>query len=185
MAVRLLSVKALGKEEQHLLVSAVTADGRLLEDDDPDKLLRLPASKQALLADEAPVEIEQDISERRDGLLREINARNLGYFKQEVDKLEAWADDLKLRLEAEIRELDGQIKEAARSAAVAATLPETLEYQERRGKLQKQRSRLIGELYARQDEIASQRDDLIMAIKVQLQQDIREVPLFTVQWSLV
>ena len=30
-----------------------------------------------------------------------------------------------------------------------------------------------------------QRDDLIMAIKGQLQQDIDEVPLFTVQWSLV
>ena len=69
--------------------------------------------------------------------------------------------------------------------SIAATLPETLEHQERRSKLQKQRTRLISELYTRQDEIASQRDDLIMAIKGQLQQDIDEVPLFTVQLSLV
>jgi hypothetical protein len=185
LAARLLTVKALGQEEQHLLVSAVPEGGSPLEADDPDKLLRLPASEQPTQVAEVPVQLEQDMAERRDALLREINARNLGYFKQEVDKLEAWADDLKLKLEGEIRELDVQIKEAARAAAVAATLPETLEHQERRSKLQKQRTRLISELYTRQDEIASQRDDLIMAIKGQLQQDIDEVPLFTVQWSLV
>ncbi|WP_248642794.1 SNF2-related protein [Thermomonas fusca] len=185
LAARLLNVKALGQEEQHLLVSAVTEGGSPLEADDPDKLLRLPASDQPTQVAEVPVQLEQDMAERRDALLREINARNLGYFKQEVDKLEAWADDLKLKLEADIRELDVQIKDAARAAAVAASLPETLEHQERRSKLQKQRTRVISELYTRQDEIASQRDDLIMAIKGQLQQDIEEVPLFTMQWSLV
>ena len=184
MAAHLLTVKALGQEEQHLLISAVTDGGSPLEADDPDKLLRLPASEQPTQATEVPVQLEQDMAERRDALLREINARNLGYFKQEVDKLEAWADDLKLKLEGEIRELDIQIKDAAKAAAIAATLSETLEHQERRSKLQKQRTRLISELYTRQDEIANQRDDLIMAIKGQLQQDIQELPVFTVQWSL-
>ena len=39
-------------------------------------------------------------------LLREINQRNLGYFEQEVQKLDVWADDLKLGLEQEIKEID-------------------------------------------------------------------------------
>ena len=47
-----------------------------------------------------------------------------------------------------------------------------------------ERDRALALRLARQDEIASQRDDLVMAIKGQLQQDIDEVPLFTVQWSL-
>lgn len=185
LAVRLLTVKALGAEEQHLMVAAVTAEGSLLEADDPEKLLRLPASDHpSAEPGTPPAELDGDLTTRRDGLLRDINQRNLGFFKQEVDKLEAWADDLKLRLEAEIKEMDAEIKEAVKAAAVAATLPETLEHQERRSTLQKKRTGLIAQLYTRQDEIAAQRDELIGAIKGQLQQDIQDVPLFTVSWTL-
>ena len=129
-------VCAPGAGQQRLVVGGLgDAEIRARDDREPDARDHLQrrihhavraVGEHPLLRDEdAPVQIEHDLSERRDALLREINARNLGYFKQEVDKLEAWADDLKLRLEADIRELDGQIKEAARSAAVAATLPET------------------------------------------------------------
>ncbi|MFD2838879.1 hypothetical protein ACFS3C_26860 [Azotobacter vinelandii] len=57
-------------------------------------------------------------------LLREINQRNLGYFEQEVQKLDAWADDLKLGLEQEIKAIDGEIKEVRRTAAASPTLEE-------------------------------------------------------------
>jgi superfamily II DNA or RNA helicase len=184
LAVHLLTVKALGAEEQHLIVAAVTHGGTALEAEDPEKLLRLPAHAQTSTDAQAPPELAQDLVARREALVRDINHRNLGFFKQEVDKLEAWADDLKLRLEAEIKQIDIEIKEAVKAAAVAATLPETLEHQERRAKLQKKRTQLIGELYTRQDEIANQRDELIGAIRGQLQQDVMDVPLFTVQWSL-
>jgi hypothetical protein len=185
LTVRLLTVKALGAEEQHLMVAAVTADGEVLEAEDPEKLLRLPAREQTTIGTlPTSATLDQDLTSRRDGLLRDINHRNLGFFKQEVDKLEAWADDLKLRLEAEIKQIDAEIKEAVKAAAVAATLPETLEHQERRSTLQKKRGRLIAELFTRQDEIANQRDELIGAIKGQLQQDIQDVPLFTISWTL-
>ena len=184
MAVHLLTVQALGAEEQHVMVAAVTNDGNALEAEDPEKLLRLPARAQAATDAEVPSELAQDLSARREALLRDINQRNLGFFKQEVDKLEAWADDLKLRLEAEIKQIDVEIKDAVKAAAVAATLPETLEHQERRSKLQKKRTQLIAELYTRQDEIADERDELISAIKGQLQQDIQDAPLFTVSWGL-
>ena len=184
LAVRLLTVKALGAEEQHLIVAAVTDGGANLEAEDPEKLLRLPASQRVASSEQAPQQLEHEVAARREVLLRDINQRNLGYFKQEVDKLEAWADDLKLRLEAEIKQIDIEIKEAVKTAAIAVTLPETLDHQERRSTLQKKRSRLIAELFTRQDEIANQRDELISAIKGQLQQHIDEVPLFSVQWSL-
>lgn len=58
-------------------------------------------------------ELEQDLQSRKTAFLRDINERNLGYFEQEVQKLDAWADDLKLGLEQEIKEIDREIKEVA------------------------------------------------------------------------
>jgi hypothetical protein len=117
-------------------------------------------------------------------LLREINQRNLGYFEQEVQKLDAWADDLKLGLEQEIREIDRQIKEVRGTAATAPTLEEKLSWQKKQRELEGKRSKLRRELFARQDEVEAQRNDLIGKLELQLQQQVEERVLFTIEWEL-
>ena len=57
---------------------------------------------------------------------KEISERNARFFEAEADKLDGWADDLKIGLEREIKELDRQIKEARRAATAALTLEEKL-----------------------------------------------------------
>jgi len=57
---------------------------------------------------------------------RNISERNARFFEVEADKLDGWADDLKVGLERELKELDRQIREARRSATVALTLEEKL-----------------------------------------------------------
>jgi hypothetical protein len=47
LTVSLISVDALGQQEQHLIVAATTAQGVALAEDDPEKLLRLPAHQKA------------------------------------------------------------------------------------------------------------------------------------------
>ena len=56
--------------------------------------------------------LKDDNQHRQDRLLTIINQRNMGYFDQEVQKLEEWADDLKLGLEQQIKDIDQEIKEA-------------------------------------------------------------------------
>ena len=56
--------------------------------------------------DETPTALASDLEARKQTLLKAINQRNLGYFQQEVEKLDAWADDLKLGLETEIKEVE-------------------------------------------------------------------------------
>lgn len=187
LACKLISVEALGNQEQHLLVSAVTTDGIVLAEDDREKLLRLPATEQpAELFDNAePPALTADIESRRTTILREINQRNLGYFEQEVQKLDAWADDLKLGLEQEIKEIDRQIKEVRRTAATAPTLEEKLSWQKKQRELEGKRSKLRRELFARQDEVEAQRNELINQLEAQLQQQVEAQTLFTVEWELV
>ena len=189
LTLRMISVEALGGQEQHLLAAASTADGETLAEDDPDKLLRLPAqARPAPRAEEKPSERESllavDVEIRKSTLLRDINQRNLGYFEQEVQKLDAWADDLKLGLEQEIKEIDREIKEVRRTAATSPTLEEKLAYQKRQRELEGKRGKLRRELFIRQDEVEAQRNDLISQLETQLQQQVEERTLFTVEWEL-
>ncbi len=54
--------------------------------------------------------------QRQTDIQRAISECNAGFFEAEADKLDGWADDLKVGLEREIKELDRQIKEARRAA---------------------------------------------------------------------
>jgi chromosome segregation ATPase len=179
-------VEALGNEEQHLVVAASTTDGHALAEDDPEKLLRLPArSQSAGLFSAADATLMEDVEARKIALLREINQRNLGYFEQEVQKLDAWADDLKLGIEQEIKEIDRQIKEVRRTAASSPTLEEKLAWQKQQRELEVKRTKLRRELFNRQDAIESERNELINQLEAKLQQVVQEQTLFTVEWELI
>jgi len=186
LTVRLITVETLGNREEHLLVAAATTDGVLLTEDDPEKLLRLPATTQAVSLFNVPdATLLTDVEARKNALLREVNERNLGYFEQEVQKLDAWADDLKLGLEQEIKEIDREIKEVRRTAATSPTLDEKLSWQKKQRELEGKRSKLRRELFNRQDEIEMQRNELIEQLETQLTQRVQEQTLFTVEWELM
>lgn len=186
LTVRLITVETLGNREEHLLVAAATTDGVLLAEDDPEKLLRLPATTQTVSLFNAPdATLLVDVEARKSALLREVNERNLGYFEQEVQKLDAWADDLKLGLEQEIKEIDREIKEVRRTAATSPTLDEKLSWQKKQRELEGKRSKLRRELFNRQDEIEMQRNELIEQLETQLTQRVQEQTLFTVEWELM
>jgi ERCC4-related helicase len=190
LVVHLLSVETLGQQEQHLIVAATTAEGTVLAEDDPEKLLRLPAvsATAPLAADgtsEGDATLMADAEARKQYLLREINQRNLSYFQQEVEKLDAWADDLKLGLEQAIKAIDVEIKEVRRTAAISPTLEEKLTQQKRQRELEGKRSKLRRELFTRQDEIEAERNKLIEQLEVQLQQRVEENKMFTIEWELV
>ncbi|MCL2523251.1 MAG: SNF2-related protein [Betaproteobacteria bacterium] len=186
LTVKLVTVETLGNQEQHLLVAAGTTDGVVLAEEDPEKLLRLPATTHAASLFNAPdATLLADAEARKTALLRDVNERNLGYFEQEVQKLDAWADDLKLGLEQEIKEIDREIKEVRRTAATSPTLDEKLSWQKKQRELESKRSKLRRELFARQDEVEAQRNDLISQLEMQLQQQVEERTLFTIEWELV
>ena len=186
LTVSLISVDALGQQEQHLIVAATTGQGVALAEDDPEKLLRLPAHQKAAgLFSTTDGTLAADLASRKVQVLREINQLNLGYFEQEVEKLDAWADDLKLGLEQEIKGIDFEIKEVRRTAAISPTLEEKLSHQKRQRELETKRSKLRRELFTRQDEVETQRNDLITQLEVQLQQQVEEQTLFTIEWELL
>ena len=158
----------------------------MLAEDDPEKLLRLPARQTATGFPIEPLSaLATDIEARKAKVLAEISQRNLGYFEQELLKLDAWADDLKLGLEQEIKVIDLAIKDVRRLAATAPTLESKLAQQRSQRDLEAKRGKLRRELFVRQDEVEAQRNTLIEQLELQLQQQVQVQPLFTIEWELV
>jgi superfamily II DNA or RNA helicase len=187
LALSVLTVEALGTAEDHLLLVATNKAGQALHDEDAEKLLRLPAEllAGAPAAANAPAGLQQAIQAQQEQRVREVNQRNLGYFDAEVQKLDAWADDLKGGLENEVKELDREIKDVRRTAAVAATLEEKLHWQKRQRELEDKRNQLRRRIFDRQDEIDDQRRQLIDELEGRLSRRTTVVDVFRIQWELV
>ena len=186
LCVQLLTVECFDNVEEHLIIAACQFDGRILEENDPEKLLRIPA--QVFPATNFELEntpLLNDIENRKSVLLSDISQRNLGYFDVEVEKLDAWADDLKLGLEQEIKEIDRETKEVRRTASASPTLEQKLHWQKRQRELETKRSKLRRELFVNQDKIEAERNELIEELEKQLEQKVEERTLFKIEWELV
>lgn len=182
----LLQVDALGDCEEHLIVAAHTADGRVLEADDPEKLLRLPATVQTSnTISNHEMLLTQELEARKQKCLDAIGKRNLMHFQQESEKLEHWVDDLKLGLEENIKEIDREIKQVRRAVSAAPTLEEKLGLQKQQRELENKRRKLREALYERQDAVEAQCDQVIGELEQKLVPQVQEKRLFTIEWSLL
>jgi adenine-specific DNA-methyltransferase len=212
LAVMALTVSALDQAEDYLIPVAFTDDGQPLDRETVERLLALPGRHAPLPSaqldwgdaqpqlpspdgswGEAQATLTPAVGHPRLGELvtAEVQAitqgiaeRNARFFEAEVEKLEGWADDLKLGLERDIKELDRRIKEARRAATVAATLAEKLEGQKQVRALEAERSQKRRSLFDAQDEVDQRRQGLIEAIEAKLAQETRLEHLFTVRWRL-
>ncbi len=116
--------------------------------------------------------------------LGEIDTRNGQFFDEEVQKLDRWSEDLKLSLEHEIKELDKQIRELRRSAALAQALQDKLAHQKQLRDLERRRNGKRRELFDAQDAIDQQREDLIGKIEKRLKHTSEVRTLFTIRWRV-
>lgn len=186
VTVSLFTVESMDQAEDHLIYAACTDDGTALDQEQARRLLSLPATFKGPVLDLPAPAVLGDIASARQQQIQQIIAkRNAHYYEAEAQKLDGWADDLKVGLEREIKEMDRLIKEARRAAATALTLEEKLASQKQIKTVEAQRNDKRRSLFDAQDQIDQQRDDLIGKIEGKLQQGTSIQGLFTLRWSLV
>jgi superfamily II DNA or RNA helicase len=212
LLVQHLRIQSLGATEEHLLAAAIDADGNVFDADVTDRLLSMPghtvtlpridgaAVQQSLSDDLAPMQqnmldfaaanvpippaLQQQIDQQKALVVTDLESRNLSFFSQETEKLDAWADDLKVGLEREIKDLDRQIKEARTKSKGAATLADKLQAQKEQRDLEGQRDKKRRELFNRQDEIQARRDQLIEQLEEQLEKKLTQQMLLACEWKV-
>ena len=122
---------------------------------------------------------------KKENIFNSIELKNNELFDQEMEKLDLWADDLKLSLEVELKALEKEIKSRKTEARKITTLDDKVKFQRETANLEKKRNRLRRELYNQQDEIEQQKEELIDKVSAKLKQQIQKEELFTVTWKLI
>ncbi|MFN0149671.1 MAG: SNF2-related protein [bacterium] len=185
LTVSSLSVESLDQAEDHLIIAAATDDGQVLDDEVAARLLTLPGR----VGGSAPTGVEPAalgtiLEQRRADIQRGVSERNARFFEAEADKLDGWADDLKLGLEREIKDIDRQIKEARRAATTALTLEAKLASQKQIKAHEAERNQKRRTLFDAQDQIDAQRTELIAKIEGKLTQSVSLDAMFSIRWEL-
>ena len=179
------TVESLDQAEDHLILAAVTDNERPMGDETAARLLSLPGDFIGTISGgQTNGALGAILQQRQAVIQKEISERNARFFEAEADKLDGWADDLKLGLEREIKELDRQIKEARRAATAALTLEEKLAGQKQIKVLEAQRNQKRRSLFDAQDEVDRQREELIARIEGKLHQQTELVQLFEIRWRI-
>ena len=185
LTLSLFSVESLDQAEDHLIFAAETDDGKMLNEEVAARLLTLPgrATGQAQPG-LATTSLETQTQQSQAAIQRNISERNARFYEAEADKLDGWADDLKVGLEREIKEFDRQIKEARRAASYALTLEEKLAGQKQIRAIEAQRNLKRRTLFDAQDQVDTQREQLIAAIEGKMNQSAQAEQLFSIRWTI-
>jgi len=182
----LLNVESV-ETEQYLIFSAVDNSGNQIDQDICEKLFLLPAIEHEEI--EIPNSINNTLQYIKEcqveAVLNSIMERTAEYMDSELEKLDRWAKDLKLKLEAEIDELSVEIDYLKKESKSIRNLQEKLEMNKKIKELEKKRNDMRRNLYDQQDKIDEQKDLLFEEIEAKLQQKVTNKHLFALKWRII
>jgi ERCC4-related helicase len=181
------SVAALDQAEDYLLAAAISENGVILDEEVAARMMTLPGSMGPAVfpPPAARAALSDNIALIQGRICTGISERNASLFDAEAEKLDGWADDLKLGLEREIKEIDRQIKEARRGANALLPLEEKILKQKEIKVLESLRSQKRRSLFDAQDKVDEQRATLISSVEAKLLQQTESIELFLIKWSII
>ena len=118
-------------------------------------------------------------------LMQRVQEKSAKWLDAESTKLDRWAEDRKLALEEELKDLDRMIAETRRESLAAQLLPQKVALQQALREYEASRTAKRRELFEAQDKVAAERDAMIEAMQKQLLQRVEVEPLFTIKWSVI
>ena len=174
--------------EDALLVACYSDDGVQVPPEVAERMFSFHAEvgSHALMGEDMAKMIEQDLSGQKAETRNENEERNRQFFDTEIEKLNHWADDVKMGLEREISDLDAEIKLRKSEARKMTRLEDKVAAQREVKDLEKRRSEKRRSLFDAQDEVDAQKDKLFDEVEQTLRQKrITEETLFTIRWRIV
>lgn len=172
------------QQEEHLVFSAQTDTGELLDHEACVRLFNIEAtSKPCALG--APEGFSQLAKRQIDAALSKALDENDQYFQREREKLDKWAEDQVLSAEMQLEDTKIKIRDAKKQARVAQTIEEQKAAQEAIKQLERLQRRQRQSIFDVEDEIEAKRDSLIEALERQMHKTSSTHRLFTIRWRIV
>lgn len=174
------------EQEDHLVVACQTESSDWVYPEIAEKMLMLPACllSAAHIEESVAVCLSDRVEEMNQEILSSSSDRNNRFFDEEMEKLDSWADDMKLALEREISDLDQEIKLRKSEARKISRLEERVKAQRAIKDLERKRVEKRQNLYVAQDEIDEKKEVLLNKIEKMLKQKVERKCLFMIKWKL-
>lgn len=173
--------------EDHIITSCITEDGEVIKSDISQRLFSCNAieGKTLYITDKIKESLLTILNSETQCIVNENAIRNQDFFDREMDKLDQWADDMKISLEKEIKDLDAEIKLKKSEAKKMLHLDAKVKTQRTIKELEKRRSEKRRHLFEAQDSIDERKENLLNEIEKRLNQDIETTDLFNVKWAII
>jgi SNF2-related helicase len=187
LSVDLFSIKT-AETVDHLAVAMITEQGEEIPSELVEHIWSLPS--HVAITDTA---IPTAFTKRLDQLKAEqvdqttVRARQeaLKLFDEQLEKLDTWAEDMKLGLDKEIKDLTQTIRlmksDARKMDTIEARLAKEREIKTQEALLKRKRA----ELFAEHDRIESKKDELTDDLERLLRPSSEKHTLFTLRWRMV
>jgi len=173
--------------EDYLIAACITDNGEIIENEIAQRLFSIQAKEGNPLYEdkETKVKLNEVLFSNTQSVISENANRNKDFFDTEMDKLDQWADDMKISLDKEIKDLDAEIKLRKAEAKKMLQLDAKVKAQRAIKDLEKKRSEKRQHLFEAQDLIDDKKENLLTEIEQRLRQEINTSELFTIKWKLV
>lgn len=174
--------------EDKILFCGVSEKGKELDSEQVQRLFSLPAEvkSEPCEAESQTTELLNQIAEKQQAeIMTTSMGRNSGFFDNEMEKLDKWAEDVKNSMEIELKELDKEIKFRKTEAKKLLNLEEKVKTQRNIKEMEKRRNTLRLNLFQAQDDVDTNKEKLIAKVEARLKQRITKVELFTIRWKVI
>ena len=180
-----LSVSSL-EEEQYSLFTAKTNNGRTLTQEECEKLF-LNGGIETMcdgIEEKTNLALQKDVAQHSKAKLKEIDSRNLTYFKQEENRIYQWEHDCLDNIEAELTTIKRNIRQIERDARSATSVQEKLDCERKISELNRKKRRLRNDLEDKEDEISEQRKHMIAELEKKMIQSTETDNIFLIRWNV-
>ena len=175
------------EQEDHLLISCYTDSGDIVYPDIVERMLlqTAKATNEISASNDIIQRLETGISEQLSSVMDSCALRNSKFFDEEMTKLESWADDMKVALEREIKDMDSEINLRRSNARKMSDLAQRVAEHRIIKDLENKRAEKRHRLFEAQDEVDVRKNILLTNVERMLEQKVEQTELFTIKWRVI
>ena len=171
----------------YLLFNAFSDDGIILDQEICEKLFNINAMSESDI--EIPYDIKNklknDAEQHIKATITKNENLNNGCLKDEINRLNKWADDLIGNLDKEISDEKRKMRNYIKESAQATNNADYIEFQEKAEACRRRVSKLRREIDEKEEEIISKKDENIKKLKEQMTAATVTETLFRIRWKVV
>jgi superfamily II DNA/RNA helicase len=173
--------------EDYLIAACFIENGQEIENELAHRFFSLNAFEQdtCYVPEQVKSKLQEILYSGKKTVIEDNANRNKDFFDTEMDKLDQWADDMKISLDKEIKDLDAEIKLRKSEAKKMLNLEAKVKAQREIKDMEKKRSEKRQHLFEAQDTIDNRKDSLLDEIEQRLNQEIKVKELFTIKWKMI